>query len=121
MAEAANKAMTVEEFFQWQLAQEDRYELVDGFPVKMMPGVSNFHDVIATNIIAALRPQLRGGPCWIATPDTATRTRIRGIRRSDVTVAGDAGDLRGFEFQVGGQLIARCATPGWILLPKHRR
>ena len=94
--------MTVEEFFQWQQSQEDRYELVDGFPVKMMTGASNFHDRIAGNIIAALHGQLRGGPCWVATPDTATRTRIRGIRRPDVTVtcspprldAYEAGDPR---------------------------
>ena len=78
--------MTVEEFFTWQLGQEDRYELVDGFPVKMMTGASNFHDVIAVNILVALHPQLRGGPCWLATPDTAIRTRIRSLRRADVTV-----------------------------------
>ena len=102
MANAAKQAMTVEEFFQWQLAKEDRYELVDGFPVKMMTGASNFHDRIATNIIAALGNQLKGGPCWVASPDSATRTRIRGIRRPDVTVTGapprpdayEAGDPR---------------------------
>lgn len=86
MADTANKQMTVEEFFRWQQAQQDRYELVDGFPVKMMTGASNFHDRITTNIIIALGNQLKGGPCWVATPDTATRTRIRGIRRPDVTV-----------------------------------
>ena len=102
MADTALRQLTVEEFFQWQLAQEDRYELVEGFPVKMMTGASNFHDRIAANIIGALHLQLRGGPCWVATADTATRTRIRGIRRPDVTVtctpprpdAYEAGDPR---------------------------
>lgn len=78
--------MTVEQFLRWQLSQEDRFELVDGFPVKMMTGASNFHDRITTNIIMVLGNQLRGGPCWVASPDTATRTRIRGLRRPDATV-----------------------------------
>ena len=76
MAETAKKLMTVEEFFVWQRTQDERYELVDGFPV-MMTGASNFHDVIVGNIIAALHPQVRGSGCWIATADTATRTRLR--------------------------------------------
>jgi hypothetical protein len=32
----AAKQMTIDEFFAWQLQQEDRYELVDGYPVEMM-------------------------------------------------------------------------------------
>ena len=102
MADPVKRSMTVEQFFQWQLAKVDRYELVDGFPVKMMTGASNFHDVILMNIAASLHGQLRGGPCWVASPDTATRTGIRGIRRPDVTVTGspprpdayEAGDPR---------------------------
>ena len=47
MANVACQPMSVEEFLVWQLAQEDRYELVEGIPVKMMAGASNFHDVIA--------------------------------------------------------------------------
>ena len=86
MSDTAPKSMTVEEFFEWQRAQEDRFELVDGYPVKMMTGASNFHDVILMNIAASLHGQLRGGPCWVATPDTAIRTKIRSLRRADVTV-----------------------------------
>ncbi len=112
--------MTVEEFFAWQLAQEDRYELVDGFPVKMMTGASNFHDVIAVNILVALHPQLRGGPCWVATPDTAIRTKIRSLRRADVTVtcspprpdAYEAGDPR---------LIAEVLSPSNTGIPWQRK
>lgn len=81
--------MTVEEFFDWQQRQEDRYELVEGVPVKMMTGASNYHDVIVVNIIALLHQQLRGGPCRVTTPDTAVRTRIRSLRRPDVTVTCD--------------------------------
>ena len=78
--------MTVEEFYLWQLGQEDRFELVDGIPVKMMTGASNFHDVILVNIVVPLGTQLRGSQCRATTPDTAVRTNIRSTRRPDVTV-----------------------------------
>ena len=86
MANVAYQPMSVEEFLVWQLDQEDRYELVDGLPVKMMSGASNYHDVIAVNVILSLGNQLRGTPCRVATADTAVRTRIRSARRADATV-----------------------------------
>ncbi len=88
MAEAQTRLMSVEEFFEWQLDQEERYELVDGVPVPLrgMTGASNAHDAIAINIIISLGSQLRGGPCRVASADTAVRTSIRQIRRPDVAV-----------------------------------
>jgi hypothetical protein len=53
MAETALKPMTPEEFFRWQLEQEERYELVDGFPVRMETGASERHDRIVVNISPA--------------------------------------------------------------------
>ena len=35
MAEAQTRTMTVEEFYRWQLDQEERYELVDGVPAPL--------------------------------------------------------------------------------------
>lgn len=86
MGEMARREMSPEEFLLWCLDQEDRYELVDGFPVKMMAGASNYHDVIVVNVLISLGTQLRGSGCRAATPDTAVRTRIKGMRRPDVTV-----------------------------------
>ena len=86
MANVAYQPMSVEDFLVWQLDQEDRYELVEGIPVKMMAGASNYHDVIAVNVILSLGVQLRGTPCRVATADTAVRTRIRSARRADATV-----------------------------------
>ena len=90
MPSTAQKQMTAEEFFVWQSRQDERYELVEGAPVKMMAGASKFHDRITSNIIITLGPQLRGGSCWVATPDTATRTKINSLRRPDVTVTRTA-------------------------------
>lgn len=86
MGETARREISPEDFLIWCLDQEDRYELVDGFPVKMMAGASNYHDVIVVNVLASLHAQLRGTPCRAATPDTAVRTKIKGLRRPDVTV-----------------------------------
>ena len=86
MANVAYQTMSVDEFLIWQLDQEVRYELVEGHPVKMQTGASNYHDVITVNVILALGNQLRGKPCRVATADTAIRTRIRSARRGDVVV-----------------------------------
>jgi Uma2 family endonuclease len=86
MAETALKPMTPEEFFRWQLDQEERYELVDGFPVKMETGASERHDRIVVNLIISLGTQLRGTRCRPVTADVAVRTRIKGVRRPDITV-----------------------------------
>ncbi len=89
MSDTATRRMTVEEFFVWQQAQEDRYELVEGVPVKLMTGASEVHDVVLTNILSALHRQLRGAPCRAATADLAVRTKIRSLRRADVLVTCD--------------------------------
>ena len=88
MAEAQVRTMTADEFYLWQLDQDERYELVDGVPVPLraMTGASNFHDVILVNCIAELGMRLRGRPCRVASADTALRTAIRSSRRPDVAV-----------------------------------
>ena len=88
MAEPLTRRMTVEEFYLWQLDQDERYELVDGVPkpLRAMTGASNVHDVVLVNCLGELHARLRGKPCRVATADTALRTSIRSTRRPDVTV-----------------------------------
>ncbi len=87
MADPARRLMTPEEFFAWQLHQEERYELVDGLPIRrhrMMTGSSTQHHRVSVNIIASLHTQLRGSGCRPMTADIAIRTGIHGLRRPDV-------------------------------------
>jgi len=42
--------MTVEDYFEWELKQERKHEYIDGVAIEM-PGVSNKHSLITTNII----------------------------------------------------------------------
>ena len=89
MAETRMRSMTTEEFYQWQLDQDERYELVEGVPVPLraMTGASNVHDVILVNCIGQLGSHLRGRPCRVASANTALRTAPRTARCPDVSVA----------------------------------
>jgi Uma2 family endonuclease len=86
MTDAAPRRWTVEEFFAWQERQPERYELVDGFPIRMMAGAKNVHDDIVVNVLAELRNQLRGGDCRPFTSDGSIETKPGQIRRPDVGV-----------------------------------
>ncbi len=109
MGAAAIRRMTADEFLEWSLDQEEKYELVDGEVVPMgdweeidgrtvfMAGAKNGHDVIVTNLIAELRNRLRGRPCRPYSGDTAARMVAGNIRRPDVTVDCRPPELEGLE------------------------
>jgi Uma2 family endonuclease len=86
MPDPALTPWTVDRFFAWQARQQDRYELVSGFPVRMMAGARNVHDDIVVNLLAELRGQLRGSGCRPFTGDGAVETLPSQIRRPDAGV-----------------------------------
>lgn len=86
MSEPAQRRWTVDEFFAWQKTQPARYELVAGFPVRLMAGATNVHDDIVVNLIADLRDQLRAGGCRPFTGDGSIETLPGQIRRPDAGV-----------------------------------
>ena len=77
--------VTPEDFFAWVPGQEGRYELVEG-EVVMMAGAGRRHDAIVVNLIAAVRPQTRGGPCQTFTGDTYVATTGSNRRMPDMGV-----------------------------------
>ena len=97
MAQSAAKPWTVEEFFAWQERQADRYELVDGFPVRMMAGTKNVHDDIVVNLLVMLGNQLRGSGCRPFTGDGSLETRPGQIRRPDAGVDCGRRDPNGYK------------------------
>jgi Uma2 family endonuclease len=97
MSDPALKPWTVEEFFRWQERQPDRYELVGGFPLRMMAGARNVHDDIVVNIVVDLGRQLRGSGCRPFTGDGSIETFPGQIRRPDVGVDCGARDPNGFK------------------------
>lgn len=82
--------MTVSEFLSWEVSQPEKWELVDGHPVlrrtRLMAGGTVHHAVLAANIIAALKPRLRGGPCAPIGSDVRVENPRGVVRYPDVTV-----------------------------------
>jgi Uma2 family endonuclease len=58
-----------EEYFHWESQQELRYEYTGG-EVFAMAGGTISHSAIAVNLIALLRPYLRGSGCRVLGSDT---------------------------------------------------
>jgi Uma2 family endonuclease len=86
MADPVAKPWSVAGFFAWQEKQSARYELVGGFPLRMMAGARNVHDLIVVNVLADLRGQLRGGGYRPFTGDGSVETSPGQIRRPDIGV-----------------------------------
>ena len=99
-----DRPWTVEEFERWNEAREDevewidgvpckvRYELVDGFPLRMMSGASKAHDGVVRNILRKLADELDDGPCNPNTDDIAVRTASDKLRYPDLSVECDRED-----------------------------
>lgn len=77
------KPWTIDQFFEWQSRQPDRYELVNGFPVRMQADARNIHNDIVINILGELRTRLRGSGCSPFNGDGSIETIPGQIRRPD--------------------------------------
>ena len=104
---------TLDEFFAWQVEQDERYELVNGYPARMMTGASNRHDVVTSNIQGELRNRLKGQPCRPFTADGAVETLPGQIRRPDAGI--DCG-----AFDPDGYLAAQPVAVFEVLSPSTR-
>ena len=77
--------MTVEEFLEWHMHQEERYELVDGVPLRMMTGALKGHNIVTSNIVMSLGPQMKMRGCSTMSNDMGVETS-NGVRYPDVVV-----------------------------------
>jgi Uma2 family endonuclease len=66
---------SVDQFLEWEEVQAERYELLPGGVVTMMAGGTYDHSQIASNVTAALRPQLRGRQCYVHAADAKVVSR----------------------------------------------
>ena len=104
---------TLEEFFAWHGLQDERYELVNGFPARMMTAASNRHDVIVANLHLRVGMRLLGKLCRPFTGDSAVETFPGQIRRPDAGI--DCGD-----FDPDGYLAAEPVVVFEVLSPSTR-
>lgn len=91
MSDEAARRMTTDEFLEWHLRQEQRYEFVDGVPVAMA-GARRRHDQVVVNALTLVGGRLRAGDCYPFTADTAIRIPNGNIRYPDLGV--DCGQFR---------------------------
>ena len=91
MDEVTLRRMTVAEFFDWEPGDEERYELVDGRPVKVT-GARRRHDRIVANINRVLGNQLLDSAYIVFTPDTAVLIPNGNVRRPDAGIDGGRDD-----------------------------
>jgi len=78
--------ISADQFLEWASGQEERFELVDGFVVRMMAGAKQGHNVIVTNIVSSVAPQAKVGRCRTTSSNTAVQTRASTVRYPDVVV-----------------------------------
>ena len=111
MAELDRKPWTVDEFLNWALDRDGRWELVDGEPVKMMSGVRNVHDDVVVNVLGELIPKLRGSGCRPFTADGAVETIPGQIRRPDIGVDCGSRDPNGLKSNTP-RIVIEVLSPG---------
>ncbi len=95
---------TFEEYLAWEAAQDEKWELVDGYAVRRsdrwhwdpatgMAGAIRAHNRVVANLVRHLGNKLEGGPCEALPSDIKTRSPTGAGRYPDVTVQCGVGPL----------------------------
>lgn len=69
-------ALSFDDYLEWDLHQEEKHEFVNG-RVFAMAGVTDDHDLVAVNILAALHTHLRGKGCRVYSSDMKLKVRFK--------------------------------------------
>lgn len=80
------RIMADDAFLEWREGRPGRWELVNGHPILAMAGARQRHDAVTVNLIAILRPMLRGGPCRPWSADIAVKIPGGNVRQPDVAI-----------------------------------
>ncbi|WP_043540341.1 Uma2 family endonuclease [Salinarimonas rosea] len=115
MAVAEPGPMSADAFLAWLAGRSERWELVDGVPVRMMAGAKQSHDVAASNILVALAPGAKRRGCRATASDTAVRTGPVNVRFPDVVVDCGPPDP-GAREAAGPTLVVEVASPGTLVV-----
>ena len=86
MSAQRKPALSVTEYLAFEHQQQDKHEYLDG-NIYLQAGASVAHNLICSNIIAGLRPFLRGSPCRVYPSDIRIKIpQRRHYVYADVTV-----------------------------------
>ena len=81
-----HERQSAEAFLDWVEKQSERFELVEGVPIRLMAGARQSHNVATSNILVALAPSAKAMGSRTTSSDTAVRTGPSGVRYPDVVV-----------------------------------
>ena len=111
IAELNQSRVSPQEYLDWEPLQTLRYEYVDG-EIYAMTGGTLPHSEIAGNLIALLKPHLRGSGCRVLGSDGKIGVTDNGpFLYPDVSVACDRRDRGALKFARHPQLIAEVLSP----------
>ena len=103
--------MTIEEYLEWELQQDLRYEYVNSEVIAMTGGTIPHND-IALNFYTALRPHLRSRGCRVNVSDVKVQVSPNSLYYySDVIVSCDPQDLNARQFIQNPKIIAEVLSP----------
>ncbi|MBD2025106.1 Uma2 family endonuclease [Leptolyngbya sp. FACHB-711] len=92
-----NPLMTFQEYLKWETQQDCKYEYVGG-EVYAMTGGTIPHSAIAVNLLAALRPHVRGRSCQVLSSDAKVAISETGPGfYPDLSVTCDSRDQEAIE------------------------
>ncbi|MGJ3263594.1 MAG: Uma2 family endonuclease [Salinarimonas sp.] len=115
MAVAEPGPMSADAFLAWLADRNERWELVDGVPIRMMAGAKQSHNVVASNILVALAPAAKRRGCRTTASDTAVRTGPANVRFPDVVV--DCGPPNSSAREAAHPtLVVEVASPGTLVV-----
>ncbi|MEH1842195.1 MAG: Uma2 family endonuclease [Nostoc sp.] len=104
--------LTPDEYLQWEARQEIKHEYING-EVYAMTGGTIPHNAIAVNLIAALRPHVRGSSCRVLGSDAKVGITEKGsFFYPDVLVTCNAQDRQAIQVIQFPKLIVEVLSPG---------
>jgi len=101
--------LTPTDFLAWEDTQAERHEFVDG-EIFAMVGARRVHNIVAGNLFAELKHQLKGTPCRPFI-ESAKLQVADDLFYPDVFVTCDASDLRTEQVFTAPTLIAEVLSP----------
>lgn len=102
--------MSVDEYLEWELHQDIRYEYVEGERVDMT-GRTIPHNDIAINLLTALRPHVRSRRCRINMADVKVQVTSNIYFYPDLVVSCDEHDRNAIKLIQSPKLIVEVLSP----------
>jgi Uma2 family endonuclease len=120
--QSAINFLTIDKYLELEQTSEIRHEYVDG-EVFAMAGASEEHNLIVTNLIALLRPHLRGTPCRTFASDMKVKVKVQKadiFYYPDVLVTCDPNDNEKY-FKTSPKLIVEVLSNSTKTIDKREK